>query len=293
MGSEGYISYNGKIIHKDELRLDLNNRAFQYGDGLFETMHASGNKVQFFYEHMERLIRSMKVLRMEIPVRFTIDTMGLQKEISKILNKNKLFKGARIRMTVFRETGGLYTPESNETEYIIESSPLDSDVYEFNQKGLLIDIYEEQLKPINSLASVKLTSSIFFVLAGIFKKENSLDECLILNTKGNIIEGISSNIFLVKENVISTPSLREGCLPGVMRQKVIELSRRNGFIIQDEQVIKIQDIMAADEIFFTNAIKGIQWVVGFKQRRFYNKVAKSLSDALNQQQFPQLIAKSA
>ncbi len=293
MGSEGFISYNGQIIHKDELRLDLNNRAFQYGDGLFETMHASGNKVQFFYEHMERLIRSMKVLKMEIPVRFTIDTMGLQKEISKILNKNKLFKGARIRMTVFRETGGFYSPESNETEYIIESSPLTSDVYEFNQKGLLIDIYEEQLKPINSLASVKLTSSIFFVLAGIFKKENGLDECLILNTKGNIIEGISSNIFLVKENIISTPSLREGCLPGIMRQKVIELARRNRFIIQDEQPIKIQDIMAADEIFFTNAVKGIQWVVGFKQRRFYNKVAKTLSDALNQQQFPMLIAKSA
>jgi branched-subunit amino acid aminotransferase/4-amino-4-deoxychorismate lyase len=293
MSSEGFISYNGKIIHKDELKLDLNNRAFQYGDGLFETMHASGNKVQFFYEHMERLIRSMKVLKMEIPVRFTIDTMGLQKEISKILNKNKLFKGARIRMTVFREPGGLYTPESNETEYIIESSPLTSDIYEFNQKGLLIDIYEEQLKPINNLASLKITSSIFFVLAGIFKKENGLDECLILNTKGNIIEGISSNIFLVKENVISTPSLREGCLPGIMRQKVIELARRNGFIVQDDQLIKIQDIMSSDEIFFTNAIKGIQWVVGFKQRRFYNKVAKSLSDALNQQQFPQLIAKSA
>ncbi|NJO88778.1 MAG: aminotransferase class IV, partial [Chloroflexia bacterium] len=270
MGSEGFISYNGKIIHKDELKLDLNNRAFQYGDGLFETMHASGNKVQFFYEHMERLIRSMKVLKMEIPVRFTIDTMGLQKEISKILNKNKLFKGARIRMTVFRETGGFYSPESNETEYIIESSPLTSDVYEFNQKGLLIDIYEEQLKPINSLASVKLTSSIFFVLAGIFKKENNLDECLILNTKGNIIEGISSNIFLVRENVISTPALREGCLPGIMRQKIIELARKNRFIVQDEQAIKIQDIMAADEIFSQMLLKVYNGLLVFKQRRFYN-----------------------
>ena len=293
MSSEGYISHNGKIIHKDELKIDLNNRSFQYGDGLFETMHASGNKVQFFYEHMERLIRSMKVLKMEVPVRFTIDTMGLQKEISKILNKNKLFKGARVRMTVFREAGGLYTPQSNETEYIIECSGLESNLYELNDKGLLIDIYDEILKPVNSLSSLKLVSSIFFVLAGIFKKENHLDECLILNTKGNIIEGISSNIFLVKENTITTPSIREGCLPGIMRQKVIELARKQSFIVQDEQVIKMQDIMAADEIFFTNAVRGIQWVVGFKQRRYYNKVAKTLSDSLNQHQFPELAAKIA
>jgi branched-subunit amino acid aminotransferase/4-amino-4-deoxychorismate lyase len=293
MSSAGYISYNGKIIHKDELKLGLNNRSFQYGDGLFETMYASGNKIQFFYDHMDRLIRNMKVLKMEIPVRFSIDTMGLQNEISKILNKNKLFKGARIRMTVFREAGGLYSPTSNEVEYIIESSPLTSTIYELNTKGLLIDIYDEQLKPINNLASLKLTSSIFFVLAGIFKKENNLDECLIINTKGNIIEGISSNLFLVKENVVTTPSLREGCLPGIMRQKVTELARKQGLIVQDEQVIKIQDIMAADEIFFTNAVRGIQWAVGFKQRRYYNKVAKTLSDALNQQQFPEIVAKSA
>ena len=293
MSSAGYISYNGKIIHKDELKLGLNNRSFQYGDGLFETMHASGNKVQFFYEHMERLIKSMKVLKMEIPVRFSIDTMGLQKEISKILNKNKLFKGARIRMTVFRESGGLYTPVSNEVEYVIESNPLTSGVYEFNQKGLLIDVYDEEVKPVNSLASLKLTSSVFFVLAGIFKKENNLDECLILNTKGNIIEGISSNIFLVKENIITTPSLREGCLPGIMRQKIVELARKQGLIVQDDQTIKIQDIMVADELFFTNAVKGVQWVVGFKQRRYYNKIAKTLSDALNQQQFPEFVKKSA
>jgi len=293
MSSEGYISHNGKILHKDDLKIGLDNRSFQYGDGLFETMHSTGNKVQFFYEHMERLIRSMKALKMEVPVRFSIDTMGLQKEISKILNKNKLFKGSRVRMTVFRKAGGLYSPESNETDYIIECSGLDSDIYQFNQKGLSIDIYDEVLKPVNKLSSLKTVSSVFFVLAGIFKKDNQLDECLILNTKENIIEGISSNIFLVKENTITTPSIREGCLPGIMRQKVIELARKNKFIVQDEQSVKIQDIMAADEIFFTNAIRGIQWAVGFKQRRYYNKVAKTLSDALNQQQFPELAEKIA
>jgi branched-chain amino acid aminotransferase len=125
-------------------------------------------------------------------------------------------------------------------------------------------------------------------MAGIYKTENNLDECIILNTKGNIIEGISSNIFTVKENLIITPSIREGCLPGIMRQKVIELARKQGYVVQDEAIVQIQDIMAADEIFYTNAVKGIQWVVGFKQRRYFNKVSKSLIYELNKLSFPEL-----
>jgi branched-subunit amino acid aminotransferase/4-amino-4-deoxychorismate lyase len=289
MENKHYISQNGNIVTEDELKININNRALQYGDGIFETMHASGNKVQFFYEHMDRLIKSMKILKMEVPVRFSVDTMGLQQEISKLLNKNKLFKGARVRMTVFRQSGGFYAPTSNEAEFIIQCSSLESDKYEFNSKGMLVDIYDEIPKPINYLSRLKLISSSMLVMAGIFKNENQLDECLLVNTKGNIVEGISSNIFIVKENTIFTPSLREGCLAGIMRQKLIEIARKLNYTVQDDAIIKINDLMAADEIFFTNAVHGIQWVLGFKQRRYYNKISNILSDALNQQCFSEQI----
>jgi len=292
MSELNFICYNGKIISESDLNLSCRNRSFQYGDGLFETMHASGNKVQFFYEHFDRLIRSMKLLKMEIPVRFSVDTFGIQKDISKILVKNKLFKGGRVRLTVFRQSGGFYAPSTNETEYLIECSPIASDVYEQHPKGLLIDIYEEMAKPINTFTRIKSTSSLFSVMAGIYKTENNLDECIVLNTKGNIIEGISSNIFIVKENLLITPSLREGCLPGIMRQKVIELARKIGYAVQDEAIVQIQDIMAADEIFYTNAVSGIQWVVGFKQRRYFNKISKALVLELNKLCFPELFQSS-
>lgn len=288
MSELNYICHNGKIIIDKELNIGHQNRSFHYGDGLFETMHASGNRVQFFYEHFDRLIKSMKILRMEIPVKFSVDTYGIQKEISKILVKNKLFKGARVRFTVFRQSGGFYAPQTNETEYLIECSAIESDKYELNSKGMLIDLYEEMQKPINLFSRIKSTSALFSVMAGIYKSENSLDECLIINTKGNIIEGISSNIFIVKEKLIITPSIREGCLPGIMRQKVIEIAKKQGFVVQDDAVVQIQDIMAADEIFFTNAVKGIQWAVGFKQRRYFNKISKLLTEELNKLCFPEL-----
>jgi len=286
MESKQYISHNGNIINEEDFKSGINNRALQYGDGIFETMHAAGNKVQFFYEHMDRLIKSMKMLKMEVPVRFTVDTIGLQEEIARILNKNKLFKGARVRLSVYRKAGGYYAPTSNEAEYIIQCSNLNATYYPFNAKGYLIDIYDEIPKPINYFSRLKLVSSSLFVMAGIYKTENQLDECLIINTKGNIAEGISSNVFVVKENTIQTPSLREGCLAGIMRQKVIEIGRKMEYNVQDEAIIKVNDLMAADEIFFTNAVLGIQWAVGFKQRRYYNKVSGILSEALNQYCFP-------
>ncbi|MEN8118985.1 MAG: aminotransferase class IV [Bacteroidota bacterium] len=285
MKESKYISYNGKIILTEEFKLEFNNRAFQYGDGLFETMHALGSEVQFFYEHMERLISSMKILKMEVPVRFSIDTLGLQKEITKLLTKNRIYKGGRVRMTVFRQCGGFYSPETNEINYLIRTEHLKQDQYVLNTKGFNIDIFEEIQKPANILSGLKTTSSILYVMAGIFKSDNKLDECLIINEKGNIVEGISSNIFIVKEKNIYTPSLKSGCLDGIMRKKIIDIAKKEKFTVFDDVPIKLSDIMAADELFFTNAITGIRWVLSFKQRRFYNKIAKQLNQKLNETVF--------
>ncbi len=280
-----YISYNGNILLTENFKPEFNNRAFQYGDGLFETMHALGTNVQFFYEHIERLIRSMKALKMEVPVRFSIDTLGLQKEITKLLTKNRIYKGGRVRLTVFRQNGGFYSPKNNEVNYLIQTEHLSSDNYELNSKGYHIDIFEEIPKPINILSALKTTSSIFYVMAGIFKSENKLDECLLINEKGNIVEGVSANIFIVKENNIYTPSLKSGCLDGIMRKKVMDIAKSEGFTVYDEIPIQLSDIMAADELFFTNAITGIKWVLSFKQRRYYHKIAKQLIDKLNKSVF--------
>ncbi len=280
-----YISYNGQVIAANEFGITINNRSFQYGDGLFETMHAVGSQVQFFYEHIERLVASMKVLKMEVPVRFTIDTMGLQKEIAKLLTKNKIFKGGRVRLTVFRRAGGLYSPKTSEVSYIVQVLPLEQTYYELNPKGYIIDIFDEIPKPVNILSGIKTTSSLLYVMAGIFRKENKLDECLLINETGNIVEGMSANIFLIKEGSIYTPPLRSGCLNGIMRKKIIELAKSEGFTVYDEVPIKLQDIMTADELFFTNAINGIRWVMGFKQRRYFNKITKILSQKLNEKVF--------
>lgn len=278
MIASNYICFNGSFHKEDTPIFTAQNRAFKYGDALFETLHASGTIVQFFPEHTQRLAESMISLKMQVPKSF--DEV-LLRNITKLLNKNKLYQGARVRITVFRNDGGLYTPTSNETSYLIEATKLENDQYVLNKKGIVIDLYPEIKQPKNIFANLKTTNALLYTMAGIYKTENNFDDCLLLNEDNNVIEAISSNIFYVKENSLFTPSLSEGCLRGIMREQIINIALSLGYTVFDDCTIKPDELLAADEIFLTNAVSGLKWVVAYKDRRYYNKVAKQFTQQLN------------
>jgi branched-subunit amino acid aminotransferase/4-amino-4-deoxychorismate lyase len=278
-----YICLNGGFYKSDQPVLNIDNRAFRYGDALFETIHANGTEPQFLNLHINRLINGMKILRMNIPATFRFEYF--KKLITNILNKNRQLQGARIRLTVFRNPGGLYTPDTNDISFLIESSPLEHDKYVLNIKGYAVDIYEEILKPLNVLSNVKSTNSLIYVLAGIYKSEKNLDDSLILNEKQRVVESANSNIFIVKDTKVFTPAINEGCIYGIMRYKVISILKSAGYFINDNCSLTVQDLLTADELFLTNVISGIRWVVAFRQKRYYNKLSKLLVQKLNEISF--------
>ena len=274
-----YINLNGTYQKAEEPALYHTNRGFQYGDALFETMHANGKVIQFFDQHMQRLSKAMGMLKMEIPPKISGQT--IENEIIRLLHKNRHLKGARVRLTVFRNPGGKYTPEDNSCSYLIETSSLEHDTYQLNDKGLFIDVFPGLKKPIHPLSNLKTTNDLIYVMAGIFKKEHRLDECLLLNEKDEITEAISSNVFMMYEGELRTPPLASGCLEGIMREQVIECARALNIRISDSQPLKLEDLMKAEEVFLTNAIKGIQWVGGIRQKRFFKQTARKLLSVLN------------
>jgi len=281
--AEKYVCLNGSYIKSDKPLMESRNRGFLYGDGLFETIHANGTEPQFIERHMNRLLGSMKILKMVIPGFFSAEYFT--RHIKGVLTRNKQFQGARVRITVFRNGDGLYTPDTNEVSFVIESTPLEYDIYTLNQQGYKVEVFPDITKPDNLLASLKTTSALFFVLAGIYKSEKGLNDCLILNQSGRICESLSSNIFLVKGNKYFTPSVREGCLPGIMRQVIIEIIKHEGFYMNDDCSLTSEDLLNSDEIFLTNSITGIRWVVAFRQKRYYNKSSKILIKLLNDKAF--------
>lgn len=274
-----YLCVNGEIIPTNSYTLSTDNRGFRYGDAVFETIRCFGNRPMFLEFHYKRLVRAMEILQMDtscIPIPEVVE-----KRIESLINRNKFFVSSRIRLTVFRNDGGFYTPTTHQCTYLIEASALNESSYQLNEKGMIADVYREMTKSKNVLSQFKTANALVSVMAGLYKLQNNLGECLIINTDGKIIEAISSNLFWFRNDVLYTPSVSSGCVDGVMKNVVVELAQKINLKVLETQGVDEHVLMTSDEIFVTNSIQGIQWIVGMGDKRYYNKKARQLMLGLN------------
>ncbi|MEL4307718.1 aminotransferase class IV [Joostella sp. CR20] len=274
------VNFNGNIVANNTNFLNEENRALKYGDALFETIRVVNNKVFFWESHYLRLMASMRILRMEIPMNFTMEF--LQEEIEKLIaENNQQPKALRVRMTVFRNNGGLYTPSDNNVSYIIETKELQNPFYVLNDAPYEVELYKDFYVNSGLLSTLKSTNKVLHVLAGIFAEENNYQNCLLVNDKKNVIEATNGNLFLVKGNTIKTPPITEGCLNGVLRQQLIEIINKTEELELVEEAISPFEIQKADELFLTNVISGIIPVSKYRKKSFTSTVAKQLVGKLN------------
>jgi branched-chain amino acid aminotransferase len=278
---KGYI-LNGQFMAYDKGTFDVLNRAFLYGDCVFETMFSGTDRIYFFEDHMNRLNEAMKVLKFNIPILFSDGTQQLQSEALRLIMKNGIFGNARLRLTVFRKSGGFYTPQTNDVDYILTAEPLKYSCYVLNKQGLTCDLFEEIRKPANLFSPYKISNSILYTMSGIYNKSKQMDESFILNEAGNIIESTSSNVFIVINDEIITPPVSDGCIAGIMRKQIIRMAEKHSIQITRKPILK-EDVLRAEEVFLSNAIKGIQWVVAYKQRRYYKKLSEFLIGKINEE----------
>lgn len=278
------ILYNGKLADPDEVKLTLENRGFRYGDGLFETMRMFDGKMPFLESHLERLNAGIEMLALELPnVDYGMDYW--QYEIRRIVKYYrqkypKKAKNYRMRLTVFRNDGGFYTPLTNEASYLLELEPLNSNQFEWDEKGLSIDVFTKVKLERGRLNNIKTANGLPYVLAALFKKKAGLDDALLLNTKGRIVESTHSNIFFVKGNTLITPALKEGCTAGTTRKAVLNIAEEMGMVVKKKKC-DMKLLEEADEVFLTNAIRGIQWVRKFKKKRYESAKTKMIYLKMN------------
>lgn len=272
-----YINFNGEIVASDSKLLSVANRSFRYGDGLFESMRMLKGQLKFADLHADRLQRGMKALK--IDGYSAMDAWFLKDKAEQLSIRNKA-KHGRLRLTVYRDSEGLYTPSQNKSGYCLELQPADEPRYFLNEKGLIVDIFTDLPKPSNYLSNIKTCNSLIYVMAGLYKAQNNLDEVFLLNQNGFLCEAGSSNIFVWYQNHLYTPALSEGCVEGVMRQVIINIALKNNIPVTEAQ-INPEILYEADEVFLTNASRGIQCVMGYGIRRYFSKISKMLMDELN------------
>lgn len=275
-----FCCFNGDFVPQDSLKFGIQNRAFRYGDSVFETFRCFGNQPFLIDLHYERLMHAMTATGMQIERFPTLDV--LEKKIESLINKNRYFSSSRVRLTVFRNDGGLYAPETNVCSYLIEASPLDEPSFSLNTKGLIAGVYTEMGKQPSIVSPYKTGSSMLFVLAGNYRNEHNLSEVLITNTHGLVIEALSSNLFWFRNDKLYTPSIDSGCVDGIMRHTVMKVAAMHGLKTVEVPGIEPDALKTVDELFVTNSISGIRWIVGIDDVRYYSIKTRQLFQALQQ-----------
>lgn len=276
------VNFNGTLRSQADSKLTVQNRGYKYGDALFETLKVVNSKIFFWEDHYFRLMSSMRILRMDIPMNFTMEF--LENEVLKTLKANNLLEtAARVRLNIDRGEGGMYLPsEGAQVSYSIIAEPLQNPIYTIDETDTcIVDLYKDYYVAPGLLSGLKSNNKAINIIGSIYAKENDFDNCLVLNTNKSVIEALNGNLFLVKGDRIKTPPLEEGCLKGVMRKQILEILSKDVNIIVEEASISPFELQKADELFITNVIKGIIPITKYRKKTYESDFAQSLISKLN------------
>jgi branched-chain amino acid aminotransferase len=273
------VNVNGIIVTDKDNLVSISNRGLLYGDAVFETLKVSSGKIFFWEDHYFRLMASLRILRIEIPMNFTMEF--LQKEVLKTISADTDINNHRIKMYFSRKEGGKYTPQTNELEYFIESEPIVGSFYTIDDADYKIELFKDHQISSGLLSTLKTNSKTIHVLGSLFARENGYQNCLILNEKKNVVEALNGNVFMVKEDTVITPPLDDGCLRGIIRKQIITILGQLDEYSFEERSVSPFELLKADEIFITNVMIGIQPISHYRNKKYRKVVANQLLPRLN------------
>jgi branched-chain amino acid aminotransferase len=263
-----YANINGQLVPAERVEELINSFSVVSTTGLFETMLVLDGVIQLKDYHWERLSNGLSLSGMP-----TLDTNLLEKEIIDLIRKNSLVRLCKVRVQVYHDSA------RHLTHYLIESNALQPEIILYNTQGLISGITETWTKKFGPLANCKTTNRTLYHAAEKYAKTLQWNEALIRNEDGRIIETSICNVFWVKENVVYTPPLSEGCVAGTMRRFLIAELPTLGYAVE-EHLLTEPLLYEADEVFFSNAIRRIKWVVQIDNQTYSNHLSSEIASLL-------------
>jgi branched-chain amino acid aminotransferase len=273
MAIKGWLNLNGTYVEEKTPVIRADNRAFRYGDGLFETMKVVVGSIRLKELHFERLFKGMETL--QIMLQGFINDDMFEEQIRKTILKNRISGPARVRLTVYRGDGGLYEFNNTSAGYVIQVWSLSSSSMAMNDNGLKVGLYEGGRKAIDELSNIKSNNYLVYAMGAIQAKKYQHNDCIILNTNGRVCDSTIANVFYVKDGTIFTPPLSEGCVAGVMRSYLLSQLPSQGYSVIEKETTT-EDLLDADEMFLTNAVSGLRWVGEFKHKKYGNTIGSKI-----------------
>jgi len=248
-----YIWKNGEFVAWADATTHVLSHALHYGTAVFEGIRCYGNDrgsaVFRLTDHMKRLVRSAKMIMM--PLEYSAEE--LVNAALETIRINEL-KSCYIRPIVYRGYGAMgVNPRSAPVDVAIGVWPWDA--YLGNtalEEGIAVGISSWRQRSANALPGAVKSSASYLNsgLANMEAQDHGYGEAVLLNEMGNVAEGSGENIFIVRDNVLSTPPLSDGVLEGLTRNSVMEMARDLGYVVMERSLVRT-DLYSADEVFFT------------------------------------------
>jgi branched-chain amino acid aminotransferase len=265
-----FILKNGKFVA-------VNEKLFQYSD--FETLlfserfRAIRNTFPFFRETVDLLHLKFRILNQPVPEILNADGKEMKRQMERLLVKNKLYKSAVVKTCFFRK-------EKN-VEYIISAEALETFRFEINKKGLLVDVFDKIPKAVSGLSNLSFGSEALWKMAVAHLPGSGIDDFLLINSEEKIIEGIAKKLLLVKGNKLTGVSVSSGAYMDVSGTAIPAIAGNLGLSFSEDNGFSMEDLYEADELILLDSVNGIQWVLGFREKRYYNIKAKLINKELN------------
>jgi branched-chain amino acid aminotransferase len=256
------IYFNGKYIYSRNAKVSVNNAGFLYGDGLFETFRSYGGNLYTIDRHLERLFISLQILKYN--THFSAE--DVKTCVRDLLKRNNLLKkDAIIKIIVTRNS---YIDKFKfdfweKPNLIITAKKYEGYPDSYYRNGMRLK--SSSIKRIalgNDLYRYKTLNYFENIYAKNEAYDNEADEAVFVTKDRVILEGASSNIFIVKRNMVLTPSSNQNILPGITRQIIIDLCKQNK-IRCSERKMHYYNVIEADEMFITNSIMEVMPVCRF------------------------------
>lgn len=250
------------------------NRAFQYGDGVFETLIFRRGQVRYLADHYDRLTAGMAVLEMATPAGFS--AAYLSEAVTALVQANGLGENVRVKVQVWRRPGGLYTPDSREADFLVSAVALPESGPAYRHNVLF---YEEMRLHASPLSRFKTCAALPYVLAGLARKRTGADEVILLDVYGHVAECVASNLFWFRGNTLHTPSLETGCVAGIMRKQI--LAKAGGYGLNTEEGLYAKEALHGAEAVFCCNVAGVQFFTRIAGTPFASAVPPRLGSLLD------------
>ncbi len=255
---KSFVWFNGRIVPESEARIPVFDSAYLYGLGVFETMKAERGRILFFPDHFSRMAGNARRIGLKLP----LSALWTKREILRTLSKNRL-KEAYVRMILSRNQFG-------SPHFVVIARPFVPYPKRCYRQGARLVIAKTVQADTKTMASIKTTSYLTKMLAREEAEKRGADEGVLLNDRGHVTEGASSNIFLVKNGRILTPPLPEGLLPGTRRKLILRLAKKLKIPLREKPLFP-KDLRVANEAFITSAVKDVMPVGYFEGKKIGKK----------------------